>query len=219
MALLPSAPNEFMINEERMYRGDPNGCPPFVKRHEVITYQSLRGRYMQADGTVSEQARGRSFDEIWNTLSSVPDTTVQEVSDDEPLIENDVLEGIVDQPEPRRGHVSTASILSSISGGGAEASRMPSLDSQSEGVPFMNIDTSAEATNALHQTRRANWPPATQEPHPRGMLAFHGHRMPDRDWFCSLGFWDTCQSADPQFSQPPNTLGNDLEYCVAFGSK
>ena len=37
-ALLPSAPNEFVANEERMYRGDPNGCPPLVDRHEVITY-------------------------------------------------------------------------------------------------------------------------------------------------------------------------------------
>ena len=61
-----------MTNEERMYRGgDPSGCPPLVARHEVITYQSLRDRYMQADGTVNEQARGRSFDEIRNTLSSV----------------------------------------------------------------------------------------------------------------------------------------------------
>ena len=119
-------PNAFSTNEERMYRGgEPSACPPLVARHEVITYRSLWERYMQADGTVSEQARGWDFDSIWNALSPVPDNTVQEVSDDEPDMEDDVLEDLVNHPESHRAHVSIGSLLNSISGGSAGASRMP----------------------------------------------------------------------------------------------
>ena len=63
-ALRPRVPNAFVANEERMYRGDPDGCPPLVDRHEAITYQGLRNRYMRADGTINERAGERSFDDM-----------------------------------------------------------------------------------------------------------------------------------------------------------
>ena len=184
-----------------------------MARHEVITYRGLWGRYMQMDGNVNEQAHGWDFDRIWDALSLVPDNTAINAGAEDPDMDNSVLEDLAQFAASHRANASIDSVLSSASNASVGASRMPSLNSQSEGVPFMRIDASAEATNALHQSHRSSWPPPDQAPHPLGLLGLHGHQTPERDWFCSLRCWDTHQAANSHSSSLLEQRSDDQECC------